>query len=100
VVREAEVCRSGDVAAFGRLDDAAGGCHGGETFVERSGSHPASGAPIGEWLLLGGVGEAGGDAAPAIRMARSSSPERFHCEWNRRNNPVIAWRAAPKQSPA
>ncbi len=71
VVREAEVCRSGDVAAFGGFDDAAGGCDGGETFVERSGSHPASGAQIGEWLLLGGIGKGGGDAAPAIRMTRS-----------------------------
>src|ERR1700735_5222233 len=65
-----ELCRglgsgrgsSGEVVAFGGFDDASGGCHGGEAFVEGGGSHPANGAQIGEWLRLGGVGEGCGDA--------------------------------------
>jgi hypothetical protein len=62
VVWEAEVGSSGELVAFGGFDDAAGGCHGGEAFVEGGGSHPTNGAQIGEWLGLCGVGEGCDDA--------------------------------------
>ena len=64
VPRDWERCGSAndEAVAVGGFGDDAGGDHGGEAFVEGSGTNAAGRAQIGEWLWLAGVGENRGDA--------------------------------------
>src|SRR5271168_1730712 len=51
-----------EAVAVGGFRDAAGRDHGGEAFVEGSGTNAAGSAEVGEWPWLAGVGENRGDA--------------------------------------